>query len=208
VSNYNVAVIGGDGIGPEVVTEALKAIAASGVKLNTIDYELGAATTYGRRRCFPIRFSKRYRKPMRSCLARSVQRLDHERSPLGHSNVACFFGSGFELDLYVNLRPFNGVTGAIAPHADFVVIRENTEGSYAGEGGQLRKGTQHEVATQGSVNTYFGVERCVRFAFELAQSRPRQLLTMVHKNKRSYLCRGTLAARNRRGGHRVPVDLG
>ena len=81
----------------------------------------------------------------------------------------------FELDLYINLRPFHG------DGLDFVVIRENTEGTYAGEGGFLRKGTPHEVATQGSVNTRMGVERCVRYAFELAQSRPRKHLTLVHK---------------------------
>ena len=81
----------------------------------------------------------------------------------------------FELDLYVNHRPFvgNGL--------DFVVVRENTEGTYAGEGGFLRKGTPHEVATQGSVNTRMGVERCIRYAFELAATRPRHHLTLVHK---------------------------
>ena len=64
---------------------------------------------------------------------------------------------------------------------DFTVVRENTEGTYAGEGGFLRKGTAAEVATQGSVNTRFGVERCVRFAFDLARSRDRRHLTLVHK---------------------------
>jgi 3-isopropylmalate dehydrogenase len=81
----------------------------------------------------------------------------------------------FELDLYANVRPFNGAG------LDFVVVRENTEGTYAGEGGFLRRGTAHEVATQGSVNTRMGVERCVRYAFELAGSRPRRHLTLVHK---------------------------
>ena len=84
----------------------------------------------------------------------------------------------FELDLYVNLRPFKGRPSR---SVDFLVVRENTEGTYAGEGGFLRKGTVHEVATQGSVNTRMGVERCVRFAFELAQSRDRKHLTLVHK---------------------------
>jgi 3-isopropylmalate dehydrogenase len=81
----------------------------------------------------------------------------------------------FELDLYVNLRPFQ--------HDDLelFVVREGTEGSYAGEGGFLRRGTPQEVATQGSVNTRFGVERCIRYAFALAQSRPRRHLTLVHK---------------------------
>ena len=74
----------------------------------------------------------------------------------------------FELDLYINQRPFAGTApGHTEPH-DFVVIRENTEGPYVGEGGVLRKGTPNEVATQGSVNTRMGVERCVRYAFELA----------------------------------------
>ncbi|MGB1655426.1 MAG: 3-isopropylmalate dehydrogenase, partial [Acidimicrobiales bacterium] len=80
----------------------------------------------------------------------------------------------FELDLYINYRPF------VAPGHDFVVIRENTEGTYAGEGGFLRKGTSHEVATQGSVNTRHGVERCVRYAFELAMQRNKHC-TLVHK---------------------------
>jgi 3-isopropylmalate dehydrogenase len=80
----------------------------------------------------------------------------------------------FELDLYINQRPFT------TPTHDFIVIRENTEGTYAGEGGFLRKGTPHEVATQGSVNTRMGAERAVRYAFELAMKR-RQHLTLVHK---------------------------
>ena len=82
----------------------------------------------------------------------------------------------FELDLYVNLRPF-----LLPPDVDFLVVRENTEGTYAGEGGFLRKGTPFEIATQGSVNTRMGVERCIRFAFDLARSRARRHLTLVHK---------------------------
>jgi 3-isopropylmalate dehydrogenase len=88
----------------------------------------------------------------------------------------------FELDLYVNHRPFvsPASVGAGVP-VDFVVVRENTEGTYAGEGGFLRKGTPAEVATQGSVNTRFGVERCIRYAFDLARSRERHHVTLVHK---------------------------
>ena len=87
----------------------------------------------------------------------------------------------FELDLYINQRPYAGTApGHTTPH-EFIVIRENTEGSYAGEGGVLRKGTPFEVATQGSVNTAHGVERCVRYAFELAAARPRKHVTLVHK---------------------------
>jgi 3-isopropylmalate dehydrogenase len=87
----------------------------------------------------------------------------------------------FELDLYVNLRPFTASPSGLNDGVDMVVVRENTEGTYAGEGGFLRKGTPNEIATQGSVNTRLGVERCVRFAFELAQSRPRRHLALVHK---------------------------
>jgi 3-isopropylmalate dehydrogenase len=83
----------------------------------------------------------------------------------------------FDLDLYINQRPFLDTDKDI----DIVVIRENTEGPYAGEGGVLRRGTPHEVATQGSVNTRMGVERCVRYAFELATQRPRRHVTLVHK---------------------------
>ena len=87
----------------------------------------------------------------------------------------------FELDLFVNQRPFSGTApGHSAPH-DFVVIRENTEGPYVGEGGVLRRGTAHEVATQGSVNTRMGVERCIRHAFQLASTRERKHVTLVHK---------------------------
>ncbi len=84
----------------------------------------------------------------------------------------------FELDLYVNLRPFQAPAWR---NIDAIVVRENTEGVYAGEGGVLRKGTPHEIATQGSVNTRRGVERCVRFAFAQAEARPRRHLTLVHK---------------------------
>ncbi|MGH9305204.1 MAG: isocitrate/isopropylmalate family dehydrogenase, partial [Acidimicrobiales bacterium] len=87
----------------------------------------------------------------------------------------------FELDLYINLRPFDGAPGSIGDGAAFAVVRENTEGPYAGEGGALRKGTPFEVATQGSVNTRHGVERCIRFAFDLAGRSERRKLTLVHK---------------------------
>ena len=87
----------------------------------------------------------------------------------------------FALDLYINLRPFVLAADDAQPGHDFIVIRENTEGTYAGEGGFMRKDTPHEIATQGSVNTRMGVERCVRYAFELAQSRERKHLTLVHK---------------------------
>ncbi len=94
----------------------------------------------------------------------------------------------FELDLYVNLRPVKLLPGAPTPLAgkgpdeiDMVVVRENTEGAYVGEGGVLRHGTPNEVATQGSLNTRAGVERCVRYAFNVAGTRQRRHLTLCHK---------------------------
>jgi 3-isopropylmalate dehydrogenase len=87
----------------------------------------------------------------------------------------------FGLDLYINYRPFRGVPGSLAERSQFAIVRENTEGPYVGEGGVLRYGTAHEVATQGSVNTRFGVERCVRYAFERAAALSRPKLTLVHK---------------------------
>ena len=172
---YKVAVIGGDGIGPAIVAEALKVVRATGVDFETVDFDLGA---------------DRYVRDghvlddaeidaMRGCDAILKGPLGppigDTRVPGGTIERGIILRLRFGLDLYVNLRPFQG------KGLDFVVVRENTEGSYAGEGGFLYKGTPHEVATQGSVNTRMGVERCVRYAFELAQSRPRRHLTLVHK---------------------------
>ena len=174
---HRVAVVGGDGIGPEVVAEALKVIEAAGVKLDLTSFDLGGA---------------RY---LRDGEVLSDATLDQLRQfdaillgavgtpdvPPGVIERGLLLKMRFELDLYINQRPFAGTApGHTTPH-EFVVIRENTEGSYAGEGGVLRKGTPHEVATQGSVNTARGVERCVRYAFELAATRTRKHLTLVHK---------------------------
>lgn len=87
----------------------------------------------------------------------------------------------FELDLYINERPVKGIAPGQSKYHEFIVIRENTEGPYVGEGGSLRRDTDFEVATQGSVNTAFGVERCIRYAFETANSRPRRHVSLVHK---------------------------
>ena len=174
---HRVAVVGGDGIGPEVVAEALKVIDAAGVKLDLTSFDLGGA---------------RY---LRDGEVLSDATLDQLRQfdaillgavgtpdvPPGVIERGLLLKMRFELDLYINQRPFAGTApGHTTPH-EFVVIRENTEGSYAGEGGVLRKGTPHEVATQGSVNTARGVELCVRYAFELAATRTRKHLTLVHK---------------------------
>lgn len=174
---HNIAVIGGDGIGPDVTAEAIKVVRASGVAIDTTDFDLGGS---------------RY---LRDGEILSDDTLDDLRAfdcillgAVGHPDVqpgvierGLLLKMRFALDLYINQRPFVGTApGGTEPH-DFVVIRENTEGPYVGEGGALRVGTPHEVATQGSVNTRMGVERCIRYAFELAASRERKHLTLVHK---------------------------
>src|SRR5580658_5375706 len=176
-----VAVIGGDGIGPEVVAEALKVVAAAGVALDTTDYDLGADRYLRSGEVLPDATLDELRAFDAILLGAVGPPVGSTDVPTGLLERGLLLRLRFELDLYVNLRPFTGTPGAPAPDCDFVVIRENTEGTYAGEGGYLRKGTPHEVATQGSVNTRMGVERCVRFAFELASSRPRRQLTLVHK---------------------------
>ena len=174
---HRIAVIGGDGIGPEVTAEALKVVRAAGVAIETTDFDLGG---------------QRYLRDGEILSDAVLEQLRHFDAillgavgtpdvPPGVIERGLLLKMRFELDLYVNQRPFVGVApGKTAVH-DFVVIRENTEGPYVGEGGVLRRGTPHEVATQGSTNTRMGVERCVRYAFELAMKRERKHVTLVHK---------------------------
>ena len=169
---HRVGVIAGDGIGPEVVAEALKVVRAAGVDLETVDYDLGGARYLRTGEVLPDAVLDELRG-VDAILLGAVGTPD---VPPGVLERGLLLKLRFELDLYVNLRPF-----LAPPKVDLLVVRENTEGTYAGEGGFLRKGTPHEVATQGSVNTRMGVERCIRFSFELAQSRPKHHLTMVHK---------------------------
>jgi 3-isopropylmalate dehydrogenase len=171
--SHKIGVIGGDGIGPEVVAEALKVVAATGVALDTVDYDLGGARYVRDGTVLPDEIVDEWRS-LDALLLGAVGTPD---VPPGLIERGLLLKMRFDLDLYVNQRPFVDPSGG----HDFVVIRENTEGTYAGEGGFLRKGTSHEIATQGSVNTRFGVERCVRYAFGLAASRPDKHLTLVHK---------------------------
>jgi 3-isopropylmalate dehydrogenase len=180
-SGNRIAVIGGDGIGPEVCAEALKVVGAAGVSLQTTEFDLGAARYLRDGAVLPDDVLTELRGYDAILLGAIGPPVGDASIPPGTLERGLLLRLRFELDLYVNLRPFSGVPGSIAQGTDFVVIRENTEGTYAGEGGFLRKGTPAEVATQGSVNTRMGVERCVRFAFELANRRPRHHLTLVHK---------------------------
>ncbi len=168
---HRIAVIGGDGIGPEVTAEAVKVVKAAGVAIDTVDYDLGGDRYL---RDGEI-LSDATLDELRAFDAILLGAVGTPAVPPGIIERGLLLKMRFELDLYVNQRPF------VAPGHEFVVIRENTEGPYVGEGGVLRKGTPNEVATQGSVNTRMGVERCVRYAFELASTRPRRHLTLVHK---------------------------
>ncbi len=180
-SSHRVAVIGGDGIGPEVVAEALKVVAAAGVHLDTVSVELGAAHYLRSGEVLPDATLDELRGFDAILLGAIGPPVGSTEVPSGLLERGLLLRLRFALDLYVNLRPFTAAPGSVAAGADFVVVRENTEGTYAGEGGFLRKGTPHEVATQGSVNTRMGAERCARFALELAQRRDRHHLTLVHK---------------------------
>jgi 3-isopropylmalate dehydrogenase len=176
-----VAVIGGDGIGPEVVAEALKVVAAAGVRLDTADYDLGAAHYLRTGEVLSDGTLEELRSFDAILLGAVGPPVGSADVPPGLLERGLLLRLRFELDLYVNLRPFVSAPGAPSADCDFQVVRENTEGAYAGEGGFLRRGTPHEVATQGSVNTRMGVERCVRYAFDLAAGRPDHHLTLVHK---------------------------
>jgi len=181
VSSYTVGVIGGDGIGPEVTAQALKVVRAAGVTLDTTDYDLGADRYIRTGEVLPDSVLEELRGYDAILMGAIGAPVGSTVVPPGTLERGMLLRLRFALDLYINLRPFTGVPGAPRPDCDFVVIRENTEGTYAGEGGFLRKGTPFEVATQGSVNTRHGVERCARFAFALAGTRERRHLTLVHK---------------------------
>ena len=176
-SAHRIAVIGGDGIGPEVITEALKVVKAAGITLQTTDFDLGGARYLRDGEVL----SDATLAELRGFDAILLGAVGTPAVPPGVIERGLLLKMRFELDLYINQRPFAGVAPGHTKSHDFVVIRENTEGPYVGEGGVLRKGTPLEVATQGSVNTAHGVERCVRYAFELAAQRERKHLTLVHK---------------------------
>jgi 3-isopropylmalate dehydrogenase len=175
---HRIAVIGGDGIGPEVTIEALKVVRAAGVALDTVDFDLGGARYL---RDGEI-LSDNTLADLRGFDAILLGAVGTPDVPPGVIERGLLLKMRFELDLYVNQRPFIGTAPGHTVGHDFVVIRENTEGPYVGEGGVLRKGTPNEVATQGSVNTRMGAERAIRYAFELAKSRNgRKHVTLVHK---------------------------
>jgi len=187
----DIAVIGGDGIGPEVVAEGLKVLTAvtagQGPKVSTTEYDLGARRWHATGETLPDSVLEE----IRGHDAILLGAVGDPGVPSGVLERGLLLKLRFSLDHYVNLRParlYPGVTSPLAVERvapdgiDFVVVREGTEGPYVGNGGALRVGTPAEVATEVSVNTRYGVERVVRDAFRRAQGRPRKHLTLVHKH--------------------------
>jgi 3-isopropylmalate dehydrogenase len=176
------AVIPGDGIGVEVTEQALRVLEAAVPGVENSQYDLGAARWHRTGELLPDSVLEEIREHDAILLGA----VGDPSVPSGVLERGLLLRLRFELDHYVNLRPaklYPGVATPLGgePAIDFVVVREGTEGPYAGNGGVLRKGTPHEVATEVSVNTAFGVERVVRDAFARAQARPRKHLTLVHK---------------------------
>jgi 3-isopropylmalate dehydrogenase len=178
------AIVGGDGIGPEVVAEALKVLRAAGLTIEETSYDLGAQRWHRTGETLPDSVLEEIRDHQAILLGA----VGDPSVPSGVLERGLLLRLRFELDHYVNLRPVRLYPGVGTPLADIrpesvnmVVVREGTEGPYAGAGGVLRKGTAAEVATQESINTAYGVTRVVRYAFGLAAQRTRQHLTLVHK---------------------------
>jgi 3-isopropylmalate dehydrogenase len=184
--NIRLAVIGGDGIGPEVVAEAIKVLRALGtLDIDPVSYDLGSE-----------RFSRTGEVLPESVLAELALQdailmgaVGDPSVPSGLLERGLTLRLRFEFDQYVNLRPvrlYPGVasplTGLRSDSVDILLVREGTEGPYIGAGGVMRKGTPEEVATQESINTAFGVARVARYALQRAADRPRRKLTLVHKS--------------------------
>lgn len=189
-SSINLAVIPGDGIGPEVVAQAhrvlIRAAELDNITVTSNEYPLGAEHW--------LATGQTLTEETKTALAQHDAILfgavgaDPRSSavPSGLIEREILLNLRFSFDHYINLRPSRLFPGAVSPltnpgDIDFVVVREGTEGPYAGNGGVLRAGTDAEIATEVSVNTAYGIERLVRYAFELAASREKKKLTLIHK---------------------------
>ncbi|MFT4469738.1 3-isopropylmalate dehydrogenase [Arthrobacter sulfonylureivorans] len=187
---FSLAVIPGDGIGPEVVAEAVKvleaATAGGDATFELTEYPLGAEHWLATGETLPEETLEQLRKHDAILFGAVGAAPGDTRIPSGIIEREMLLKLRFSLDHYVNLRPAKLLPGVASPLAnpgevDFVVVREGTEGPYVGNGGALRVGTPHEIATEVSVNTAHGVERVVRDAFLRASAR-RNKLTLVHKH--------------------------
>ena len=187
MKSFNLAVIAGDGIGPEVVNEGLKVLDAVAKKydlnFNKTNYELGAAYWHKTGETLPDSVMAELAKADVILLGA----VGDPTVPSGVLERGLLLKLRFAFEHYINLRPaklFPGVTSPITNNKgiDFVVVREGTEGLYVGAGSIKDEGTNKEIAIEESINTYKGVERVIRDAFNRAKSRPRKKLTLVHKN--------------------------
>ncbi len=189
--SLDIAVIGGDGIGPEVVEQGLRVLTAvtsdTGLKVSTTEYDLGARRWHATGETLPDSVLEE----IRGHDAILLGAVGDPGVPSGVLERGLLLKLRFAFDQYVNLRPVRLYPGVLSPLAlervapngiDFVVVREGTEGPYVGNGGALRVGSPAEIATEVSINTRYGVERVVRDAFVRAQARERRHLTLVHKH--------------------------
>lgn len=178
MKSYNIAVIPGDGTGPEVIGEAVKVLDAASqkfnLKLNYTHYDLGGERYMKTKETLPDSVIAELRKFPAILLGA----IGHPKVKPGILEKGILLRLRFELEQYINLRPvklyderFCPLKGKKPEDIDFVVIRENNEGLYTGSGGFVFKGTPNEVAIQESINTRHGVERCIRYAFEYARAR-------------------------------------
>ncbi len=187
MKSFNLAVIGGDGIGPEVVAEGLKVLdvvaANYGVEFKKVNYDLGAKYWHKTGETLPDLVLAELAKADVILLGA----VGDPTVPSGVLERGLLLKLRFAFDHYVNLRPAKLHAGVKSPlvnsgSIDFIVVREGTEGPYVGAGGSLAEGTKDEIATEESLNTRRGAERVIRDAFARAQQRPRKKLTLVHKN--------------------------
>ena len=178
---YSIAVIPGDGTGPEVIREAVKALHTVAERedfaVRLVQFDLGGERYLRTGEVLPPGVLEK----LNTHDAILLGAIGHPEVKPGILEKGLLLELRFQLDQYINLRPVILYPGVDTPlkdkdpeDIDFVVVRENTEGLYAGSGGFLRKGTPHEVAIQESINTRFGVERCIRFAFEFCRRRNRR----------------------------------
>ena len=187
MKNFNLAVIAGDGIGPEVVGEGLKVLDAVAKKydlvFNKTNYELGAAYWHKTGETLPDSVMAEIAKSDVILLGA----VGDPTVPSGVLERGLLLKLRFAFEHYINLRPAKLFPGVISPITnnkgiDFVVVREGTEGLYVGAGSIKDEGTKQELAIEESINTFKGIERVIRDAFNRAQLRPRKKLTLVHKN--------------------------
>ncbi len=177
MGNYKIAVLPGDGTGPEVINETikvLKSIANENLKFDFVTFDCGGERYLKTGEILPDSAIEDFKKFDAILLGA----IGHPDVKPGILEKGILLKLRFELDQYINLRPVKLYPNVETPlkdkspeDIDFVVVRENTEGLYAGAGGFLRKGTKDEVAVQESINTYKGVERCVRYAYEYTKKR-------------------------------------